>query len=191
MWPNRRVVELVTDDLKLAKPPLDLGAQVACRTAVLEALKLRTEVMTEIARRERENPLLRDSPFDLDRLDEGGPFGGRPVPGGGSPRSGGPTASASAIPDLPPEQPLGDVAGDFSGGSPPVATADAVSPAAPEPWSSSAPSSPAGEIARSVTRSRGAAAAASRAEPARTPSLEDALADEFPDFNGPAAGKKR
>jgi len=192
---NETGYELVTDDLNLAAPKLDPAAQAACRSAVLEALKLRSEVMTELARRERDNPLLRDDPFDFDRFDGGSPFGGRPtrpgsevgVTGRGVSGPGGSPPAFVGDPTLPPEQPLGETAGDFAP-SPPVVTADAVEPSAPQPWASPSLRSPAGDVARGVSRSR-AATAASRSGP--TPTPEDALADEFPDFRGPAAGKKR
>lgn len=187
---NETGYELVTDDLHLSVPQPDPAAQAACHDAVLEALNRRTEVLAEVARRARSEPLLPPRLLGAD------PFADEPAFGGGSgmpPFAPAPPNRSSAVPTAPPPD-----------GSEPVTTADVGEGLSPAPAESKlTPPRRLSELDRPGFRplepsdgsgwpSFAGRPAAGAAPPlAATPTLEDAMAEEFPDFGGPAAGKKR
>lgn len=192
--------ELVTDDLNLSVPKVDPTAQAVCRDAVLEALNHRTEVLAEVARRSRNEPLLPPGPFNADPFGDGPPFGhggagsGAPAfsrlpaqqgnfapPGAPVPESPGRVVTADAGEPLPPTLSESDV-------PPPRRLSEIFPP--DRGMSEIAPPSRNMSESRASRRSVMAQAVPSLETPA-SPSLEDEMAEEWPDFGRSAAGKKR
>lgn len=192
--------ELVTDELNLSVPKLDPAAQAVCRDAVLEALNHRTEVLAEVARRSRNEPLLPSDPFHADPFGDGSPFGRGSGGSGAPPLTRLPSQGGSlAPPDAPaPEGPGRVVTADAGEPLPPAVSDTDV--AAPRRLSEIIPPS----------RSRSAIALSGRGAPESresrspltaqtapsldtqaTPSLEEEMAEELPDFGRSAAGRKR
>ncbi|MBA3314762.1 MAG: hypothetical protein M3552_00145 [Planctomycetota bacterium] len=172
--------ELVTDDLKLAFPPIDDEAAAICRRAVLETLRQRSTLLAEVPRRRDGEPLFPTGRFEIDPNDHDPTREKNSMWDGGS--VGGRHASQRPV-------------------EPPISDGRSVGSTRPAPTPSLSPSSigetSASTIARQVSDAHQEARRMQNVSSARglPPSqddrlLQEALAERFPNFGG-ASGRKR